>query len=113
MLDRYRLPFLFKSEKLQADLAKILPQEWISHYKKADYEGEWTVVPLRSVQGSTNNLYVTSFPAICKDTSILKRCSYFRDVIKTLNCEKTTIRLMKLEPESIIKEHRRYGHYQD
>lgn len=104
-MNSYKLPFQFDSAMLKADLAQILPSEWIPHYNQVDYQGGWSLVPLRSVQGSSINPYVTSLSNICQNTAILARCPYFRAIIATFQCDKTSVRLMKLDPGSEIKEH--------
>jgi hypothetical protein len=53
---------------------------------------------------------IYSDPA-CKefvDTPFLKQCPYFQEVLSTFRCTLNAVRLMKLTPRSIIKEHSDY-----
>ena len=52
MLASLKLPFCFDATRLQADLETILPAEWVDHYNKGIYEGDWSGVALRSVGGA-------------------------------------------------------------
>ena len=44
----------FDASKMQAELAS-LGTGWREHYNKAHYEGEWSVLPLRSINGNAEN----------------------------------------------------------
>lgn len=105
MMNSYKLPFQFDSEMLIADLEQVRTVEWIAHYNQGDYEGGWSVAPLRAVQGSSTNIYATPMPDIYQNTTLLARCPYFRHILATFNCQQTSVRLMKLDPGSEIKEH--------
>lgn len=102
------LPALFDSGKLKSDLAKILPEEWISHYRGEHYEGNWSVAPLRSVGGHPAVIYATPAgptPDFYKDTPILQRCPYFQEVINWFQCQVNGVRLMSLDAGARILEH--------
>lgn len=108
MLSSYRLSLKFDPTRLQDDLALIRPDEWIAHFNKADYDGAWSGVSLRSVGGATTNIYpgATAAPESFADTSILARCPYFTEVIRQFHCPVRSARLLRLCPGSIIREHR-------
>ncbi|MCC6726578.1 MAG: aspartyl/asparaginyl beta-hydroxylase domain-containing protein [Saprospiraceae bacterium] len=102
------LPTLFDPEKLKSDLAKILPEAWISHYRGEHYEGNWSVAPLRSVGGHPAVIYATPAgptPGFYKDTPILQRCEYFQEVIQWFQCQVNGVRLMSLDAGARILEH--------
>jgi hypothetical protein len=40
-----------------------------------------------------------------EDTPLLQHCPYFREVLATFACELQAVRLMRLTPGSVIKEH--------
>ena len=40
-----------------------------------------------------------------EDTPMLQGCPYFREVLDTFACPLRTVRLMRLTPGSVIKEH--------
>lgn len=102
------LPKLFDSEKLKEDLGKIMPDEWLSHYRGEHYEGGWSVAPLRSVGGHPLVIYSSpagSVPNFYKNTPILERCPNFQAVIQWFQCQVNGARLMCLDAGSRILEH--------
>jgi hypothetical protein len=109
--DHVRLPFDFDADALQRDLDSLARREWIDHFVPQNYEGEWSVIPLRAQAGATHPvMMIFSDPSATKfvDTPILDRCPYFREVLATFQCPLLAVRLMQLTPGSIIKEHADY-----
>lgn len=107
--DRVRLPVAFDAELLQRDLAAITGSEWIEHFVKQNFEGDWSVLPLRICKGATHPvmmIYSDPNATEYEDGPLLARTPYFREVLASLQCEVKTVRLMKLTPGSVIKEHR-------
>lgn len=51
------LPLQFDTQRLQADLALIRPEEWVDHYNERDYGGDWKGVALRSDSGQSSRLF--------------------------------------------------------
>jgi hypothetical protein len=104
--DSLKLPFQFDVARLQADLAGILG-EFVSHFNKTYYEGDWSAVPLRSVGGDPAHVYPdpTAKHAFA-DTPLLARCTYIPQVLAVLRCPMQSVRLLRLRAGSIIKEHR-------
>ena len=99
-----KLPHSFDLARLKEDLAEIREEDWVDHFNSAAYENEWRCVSLRSVQGRAD--HIISLPDTnYADTAILGRCPYFREVIDTFECEKTSVRLMALGAGSLIKMH--------
>ncbi len=106
--DRLRLPLAFDPLLLQRDLERVSLDGWIAHFVRQNYEGDWSVIPLRSVAGARHPVMtIYSDPAATEfeDTPALKACSYFREVLDTFACEIQCVRLMRLTPGSVIKEH--------
>lgn len=110
--DRVRLPFAFDPARLRADLATAAAAGWTRHFVRANYEGEWEVIPLRAPAGETHPARMifpdpnaTSFA----DTPLLARTPYFREVIARFRCPLRTVRLMRLAPGSRIKPHEDHG----
>jgi len=97
------LPFRFDPERLREDVAQVKTDEWISHYNQSDYEGNWSGVALRSRDGSTRDLIVSA--AGYRDTPLLERCAYFCELLGQFQFPLTAVRLLRLHPGSIIKEH--------
>lgn len=106
--DRFKLPISFKAELLQQDLVKLESRDWIDHFVKRNYAGEWTVLPLRGTKGATHpilSIYSAPGQTEYEDTEILAQCPYFQTVLKDLPFELYAVRLMALTPGSVIKPH--------
>jgi quercetin dioxygenase-like cupin family protein len=107
--DRLRLPLAFDPDRLRADLARLEDSApWIAHFITQNYDGDWSVIPLRGSAGETHPIrLIHSDPgaAAFADTAFLAPCAYFREVLAAFACELTSVRLMKLAPGSTIKEH--------
>jgi hypothetical protein len=106
--DRARLPLSFDPVRLRRDLDTLSSIAWTSHFVRQNYEGDWSVIPLRSVAGETHPIrmiYSDPTAAVYEDTPMLGACGYFRQVVAAFACEVRSVRLMKLTPGSIIKEH--------
>ncbi len=101
-----KLPFSFDIPQLQQALADIeASQVWVSHFNTAAYENNWGCIALRSVGGAQDHIMPLEGAAF-EDTAVLAASPYLQQVIKHFQCEKTSIRLMALEPGGVIKEHR-------
>lgn len=108
--DRVRLPLTFDSERLRADLDAV-DRDWIDHLVKQNYEGNWSVLPLRHTAGATHPvMMIYSDPTATEfvDGPLLAATPYFREVLAAFECPLTVVRLMRLTPGSVIKPH--YDH---
>jgi hypothetical protein len=106
--DRLRLPVAFDPRRLERDLEALTGIDWIAHFVKQNYDGEWSVIPLRSVAGArhpSQMIYANPTATSFEDTPFLASCAYFREVLQEFGCEFRCVRLMRLSPGSIIKEH--------
>jgi quercetin dioxygenase-like cupin family protein len=103
-----KLPFSFDLVRLQQELAMLQSAEWVSHFNTHAYEKNWTCLPLRSVDGRLDHIMPVESSSF-QDTPILARCPYLREVIDSFQCEKTSVRLMAMDPGAVIKEHRDEG----
>jgi Aspartyl/Asparaginyl beta-hydroxylase len=106
--DRLRLPLTFDPDRLTHDLQSLAGVDWIDHFVKQNYEGNWSVIPLRSKAGARHPvMMISSDPTATsfEDTPILRGCPYFREVLDSFECPLRTVRLMRLRPGSLIKEH--------
>ncbi|NTS39384.1 aspartyl/asparaginyl beta-hydroxylase domain-containing protein [Flavisolibacter sp. BT320] len=110
MLKYAQLPQQFDAEKMKAEVASLEAAHWKQHYNKAHYEGGWTVLPLRSINGETENIFAVHAEVASagqyQDTVLLQACPYIQSVLQAFPCEKTAVRLMKLQAGAVIKEHR-------
>lgn len=108
--DRIKLPFSFDPDRLCADLDAV-DRDWIDHLVKQNYEGNWSVLPLRHTAGATHPvMMIYSDPSATEfvDGPLLAQTPYFREVLAAFHCPLTVVRLMLLAPGSVIKPH--YDH---
>ena len=106
--DRLRLPLSFDPVRLERDLEALSGVAWIEHFVKQNYDGDWSVIPLRGVAGATHPvmmIYANPTATEFADTPMLAPCPYFREVLAAFACELQCVRLMRLTPGSVIKEH--------
>lgn len=106
--DRLQLPLSFDPTRLARDLDALSATPWTAHYVQQNYEGEWSVIPLRCAAGETHPIrMIYSDPTAMAfvDTPFLEPCPYFRDVIAAFACEVRAVRLMRLGAGSVIKAH--------
>jgi mannose-6-phosphate isomerase-like protein (cupin superfamily) len=102
-----RLEAEFDPVRLKADLNRVLQEDYVPHFNTAYYSGDWSVVPLRSVGGKARQIYPdpTAKDGF-SDTLLLDNCPYIREVLGFFQCPQQAVRLMRLKPGSVIKEHR-------
>ena len=109
MLSSYKLPFDFDPESLKRDLDQVSAHEWVAHFNKGYFEGGWTGVALRSIDGSVGKLYIpgdVTEPFV--DSPLLDRCPNVRAALALLKCPLRSVRFLRLSPGSVIREHRDY-----
>jgi hypothetical protein len=107
--DRLQLPLQFDPSRLRHDLDALDSAEWLGHFVKQNYTGDWSVIPLRAQAGAVHPVMLMfSNPAATEfaDTPLLARTPYFRRVLQDFACPLHCVRLMRLTPGSVIKEHR-------
>jgi len=106
--DRVRLPFSFDADQLCADLDRVVGSAWVDHLVRQNYEGEWDVLPLRFTAGATHpvmQIYADPSATCFEDGPLLEQTPYIREVIARFECPIQSVRLMRLSPGSVIKEH--------
>ncbi len=101
-----RLPVVFDVARLQAELAAIVPTEFIPHFNTGYYEGDWSVVPLRSIGGRSDQIYPDPMRNDYSDTPLMARCPYIASVVDHFRCPKLAVRFLRVRPRSVVKEHR-------
>ncbi len=109
MNDSFRLSLEIDPHKLNSDLLICQALQWKEHFNERDYDGSWTAISLRSRSGNAQDILAPDSDLPFIDTSLLAQCNYFRDILDAMEFEKETVRLLRLEPGSIIKEHRDMG----
>jgi hypothetical protein len=106
--DRLLLPLDFDPGRLAADMANFAQGSWIEHFVKQNYDGDWSVIPLRGPAGATHPIRMIYSDPGCTDfeeTPMLAGSPYFRQVLAAFACPLHAVRLMRLTPGSVIKEH--------
>jgi Aspartyl/Asparaginyl beta-hydroxylase len=106
--DRVKLNLAFDAKRLQQDLEGFQPGDWIDHFVKSNYEGQWSVIPLRGPATATHPVMMIYSDPTCTefaDTPYLEKSEHFRTVLKSFACPILAVRIMKLAAGSRIKEH--------
>lgn len=110
MVETLKLPLYFDPALLKADLQQFGLEAWVPHFNKPYYEGEWSGVALRSVNGEDGRLYPDpTAQSAFADTPSLGRCPYIQQVLSTFQCHLEAVRLLKLRAHSSIREHKDYN----
>jgi Aspartyl/Asparaginyl beta-hydroxylase len=107
--DRLRLPLGFEPARLAADLAAVETAGWTEHFVKQNYDGDWSAIALRAPRGETHPVRMIYSDPSCTDfvdTPLLAFAGYFRQVLAAFECPLMSVRLMRLAPGWVIKEHR-------
>ncbi len=104
-----KLPFQFDKKRLMADLESIIENQWIPHFNKGGYEGEWTSIALFAKDGDETNIFaLSSDDSEIIETPIIKNCFYFKEVINHFKCSLLSVRLLRLGAGASIKPHSDY-----
>jgi hypothetical protein len=107
--DRLRLPLSFDPARLAADMAAISADGWIAHFVTQNYDGDWSVIPLRGPAGARHPVQMIYSDPACpayENTPLLAATPYLAEVLAAFRCPLQSVRLMRLSPGSVIKEHR-------
>ena len=106
--DRIRLPVAFDPALLARDLQALTETDWIDHFLTDRYDGDWDVLPLRGPKDAIHPVMMIATTPGAKefsDVPALESCPYFRMVIDSFAAEVRGVRLLRLTPGSVIKEH--------
>lgn len=84
-----------------------MEQEWILHFQKKHYTGNWKALLLRSPNGDTDNPFlIEDSPEKYQDTVFLKTAPFLQQVLQSFKCPLLSVRLLKLEAGARILEHK-------
>ena len=113
MIKYVHLKQRFDVVQMQEEVHKLESGPWKPHYNEKKYEGSWTILPLRSINGSLENSISIQSSSLqqnmaYEDTPLLDNCTYLQSVISFFECEKMSVRLMKLDAGAVIKVHTDY-----
>jgi hypothetical protein len=102
-----RFPLKLDLQRMVDELASLEGGKWLSHYDTALADG-WTTIPLSTHDGSADNQDSQRVGEWGKyqATKYLDQLPYFKTVLEAFNCPFGRVRIMKLMPGSIIREHR-------
>jgi hypothetical protein len=107
-LDRLKLELHFDPLLLQADLKSLESVSWTEHFVTQNYDGDWSVIPLRGPATATHPVMMIYSDPTCSEfanTPFLDDCPYFHTVLESFSCPLQAARLMKLSSGSRIKAH--------
>jgi hypothetical protein len=93
---------------LQSEVA-ALPDRWQRHFQTAHYQGDWTVLPLRSLGGVPDEALPFALGTAAADyasTPLLAHCPSVERFLDSLQCPVRSARLLNLKRGSVIKPHR-------
>ncbi|HKP32319.1 MAG TPA: aspartyl/asparaginyl beta-hydroxylase domain-containing protein [Chitinophagaceae bacterium] len=106
MISHARLPLNPPIHKWQAEI-DALTENWTEHFNKNYFEGQWTVISLRSPGGRSGQIIPDAIgDKEYADTPLLNDCPSIRSWLTELQCPLLSVRLLNLRSHSIIKEHR-------
>ncbi len=110
-MDRHQLPLSFDAALMQAEVKALSERkvDWIEHFVTSNYEGEWSVIPLRANRGAEHPIkmiYSDPNSNDYVDTPFLNECPYLKEVLDQFKTTLYSARLMRLNRGSRIKEHR-------
>jgi hypothetical protein len=106
--DRLKLALRFDAEAMRRDLSRLEASDWVDHFVPQNYEGTWSILPLRAAAGARHPIQMIYSDPSCDafvDTGLLARCEYLPQVLAAFQCPLHAVRLMKLTPGSTIKPH--------
>jgi mannose-6-phosphate isomerase-like protein (cupin superfamily) len=107
MIKYLQLPFNFDVQKMQDELLQLGNQLWKLHFQVKHYNGEWSAILLRSINGDINNGFISpTEDAVYADTILLNECTYFKDILNHFKCPLLSVRLLKLSAGAQIHEHK-------
>jgi hypothetical protein len=103
-----KLNLEFDLAQAQAEVA-ALPDVWRAHFQKLHYEGEWSVLPLRSPGGRVDDILPEALgnsDGAHADTPLLVQCPEIARLLASLKCPVHSARLLNLKRGAIIHPHR-------
>jgi hypothetical protein len=100
------LPLRFDAMALQGELEAAARRTWTPHFNVTFYAGDWSGLVLRGPT-EAGSLYAgrAGGSDTFVDQEILNTCAYFRHVMASFQCPLKSVRLLRLTPGSVIREH--------
>lgn len=106
-----RFPFQFDETLLLQDLRLATDEDWIDHFNVNGYEGTWNSISLYAPGGDSSNIFAHALDKSkpMKETNVMARCSYFKEVLNSFECTFLSVRLLSLGVGANIKPHKDYN----
>jgi len=102
-----RLSPSFDAAPLLAEALALDATEWVAHFNSGYHDGGWYGAALRSPGGDAARLYSGGAPSAgFADTPLLARCPAIGAVLDHVRAPLRAVRLLRLAPGSVIREHR-------
>lgn len=100
----------FCTEMIEADLASIAKGDWVRHVNTDDYQGDWSVVPLRTMRKNVNahpllQSFMIQGEGTWENLPGLNSLPAIQAILKSLPVEFKSVRLMRLQSGAYIKPH--------
>lgn len=107
MISYAKINFPVAIDSIQKEVGALTSSGWRAHLNAHDYEGEWTVLSLRSPGGSADTITpdLMGYEAY-EDTPLMGQCPAIKKLLNGFQCEKLSARLLNLKKGAVIKEHR-------
>lgn len=107
MIKYLQLPFSFDAARLQEETTRLGQAYWKLHFQVKHYTGEWSAIPLRSINGEIDNGYISPVETdVYEDTALLKDCVYMQETLNSFHCPLLSVRLLKLAAGAQVHEHK-------
>jgi hypothetical protein len=104
------LPLAFDAAPLLAEASAFEQGRWLSHFNAHYHDGGWQGVALRSIGGDAARLYAhASAKEEFHDTELIRDCPRIVAALRRLECPLRSVRILRLAPGSVIREHRDDG----
>ena len=89
-------------------MRRIEDEAWVRHFVTQNYEGDWTVLPLRAPASAIHPVQMIYSDPSCDayaDTALLAACPAIAAALEAFQCPLESVRLMRLGAGSVIKTH--------
>jgi hypothetical protein len=107
MIKYLQLPYLFDVPLLQGETTRLGQAYWKLHFQVKHYTGEWSAIPLRSINGEIDNGYISPVETdVYENTALLGDCPYIMQVLNIFECPLLSVRLLKLAAGAQVHEHK-------
>ncbi len=101
-----RLPLRFDAVELLKEAEALPDGAWQSHFNADYHDGGWQGASLRAAGGDAARLYIEpGSSAAVSDTPLMALCPGIATALREFECALPAVRLLRLLPGSVIREH--------